>query len=277
MKPIHLFAVLALSFALPLIARGQQPPPQQPQAAEIDPKADEILKKMGKLLADAKSLSFESHAIADQMTPDGQKLQFAKNQKVVLHRPDKLAADVIGDVDDLIFRYDGKHVALYNPRTHSWGAAEAPASIDATLDMLESKYGMSIPMADLVFPDPYDDLMQHVRSGQYVGLGYVGDIRCHHLAFRQLGIDWQIWIQDSDQPVPLKFVITFKESPGQPQYTAFMSNWNLSAQTPDSAFVLTPPADAKEVEFAPRTALPPAANAGSSSGHEASAGTGEKQ
>src|SRR4051812_1814945 len=111
----------ALMLALPLVVLGQQPSPQQ---SPIDPKADAVLKRMGETLAKAKRVTFDSHAIADQLTPDGQKLQFAKNQKVRLQRPNKLAVDVTGDVEDLQFRYDGKRVTLYNPRTNSWGSAE---------------------------------------------------------------------------------------------------------------------------------------------------------
>jgi hypothetical protein len=214
---------------------------------------------MGKLMASHKQISFDAHAIADQYTPDGQKVQYAKNQKVLLRRPDKLSVDVTGDVEDLQFRYDGKRVTLFNPRTNSYGSAAVPASIDETLDTLAEKYGMALPLADLVFADPYKSLSENVRSGDYLGKGYVFDTQCHHLAFRQAAVDWQIWVEQGDNPLPRKIVITFKESPGHPQYTAFLSNWNLSAETPDSAFAFKPPAGAKEVEFAPATTQPAAA------------------
>src|SRR4051812_35456813 len=249
MKPLitpglALFAMLA---ALPLVGHAQ------PSDA-VDAKADKVLKAMGAKLASARQISFDSHALADQYTPDGQKLQYAKNQKVLLRRPDRLAVDVTGDVEDLKFRYDGKRVTLYNPRTSSWGtAADMPSTIDDTLDTLADKYGMALPLADLAFADPYKSLTEHVRSSQYLGIGYVFDVRCHHLAFRQEAIDWQIWIEEGDNPLPRKIVLTFKESPGHPQYTAFLSNWNLTAESPDSAFAFTAPAGAKQVEFAPTT------------------------
>jgi hypothetical protein len=268
--PLRGLALCALILALPLVVRGQQ---QQQQQTPIDAKADAILKRMGETLGKAKRVTFDSHAIADQLMPDGQKLQFAKNQKVRLQRPDKLSVDVTGDVEDLQFRYDGKRVTLYNPRTKSWGSVDMPASIDDTLDTLADKYAMAIPLADLVFADPYKCLSERVRSSQYLGEGWVFDAKCDHLAFRQSAIDWQIWIEQGDKPVPRKIVITFKESPGHPQYTAFLSNWNLSADVPESAFAFTPPAGAKQVEFAPTTQ--PAAAAGSGGG--ASPGGGGKQ
>ena len=253
----HVFLTLicALVAAMPAMTRAQQAlaPTVAPAAAAIDPKADEVLKKMSATLKASKSFSFSAHAIVDQATPDGQKIQYAKNQKVQLRRPDKLAADVVGDLDDLQFRYDGKRVTLFNPRTRSYGSADAPATIEDMLDMLAQKYGMVVPLADLAFSDPYKCLTENVRSGQYIGSGYVGDTKCDHLAFRGGAVDWQIWIDQGDKPFPLKIVITFKDSPGYPQYTAFLSDWNLDAQAPDSAFEFSPPADAKKVEFAPTT------------------------
>jgi hypothetical protein len=64
-------------------------------------------------------------------------------------------------------------------------------------------------------------------------------------------VDWQIWLEDGPRPLPRKVVITYKESAGHPQYTSLLSNWNLSADVPDSAFAATIPKDAKKVEFGP--------------------------
>jgi hypothetical protein len=254
--------ICALVLAVPLAGDAQEPKTggqqqQQPPQA-VAPDADKVLKEMGAAMAAAKRISFEAHAIADQLTPDGQKVQYAKNQKVRMQRPDRLAVDVTGDAEELQFRYDGKRVTLYNPKTQSWGATDAPASIDETLDMLAVKYGMPMPLADLVFADPYKVLTENVRSGEHLGTGYVFDVKCHHLAFRQAAVDWQIWVEEGANPLPRKVVITFKESPGHPQYTAFLSNWNLSADTPASAFAFTPPAGARQVEFAPPPAPPSA-------------------
>src|SRR5688500_19985172 len=105
---IFMLGVLVPVLAIPpLVAHGQQPAAAGGRAgagAAVDPKADEILKKMGATLQAAKSISFASHAIVDQARDDGQRVQYAKNQKVRLRRPDKLAGDVSGDLEDLQFR-----------------------------------------------------------------------------------------------------------------------------------------------------------------------------
>jgi hypothetical protein len=200
-------------------------------------------------------------------------VQYAKNQKIWLRRPDKLAADVTGDLEELRFRYDGKQASIYNPRTKSWGAVDAPAAVPETLDMLAQKYGVIMPLEDLTFPDPYATLTENVRSGQYIGEGFVFDTKCDHLAFRQGTVDWQMWIDQGDKPLPRKVVITFKDQPGFPEYTAFLSDWNLSPKVDDQTFATAAPAGAKKVEFAaPPTSAAP--GTGGTGGAGEAGGTG---
>ena len=77
--------ICALVLAVPLAGDAQEPKTggqqqrRPPQA--VAPDADKVLKEMGAAMAAAKRISFEAHAIADQLTPDGQKVQYAKNQK----------------------------------------------------------------------------------------------------------------------------------------------------------------------------------------------------
>ncbi len=89
-----------------------------------------------------------------------------------------------------------------------------------------------------------------IHSSQDLGIGYVFEARCRHLAFRQEGIDWQIWLDEGNQMLPRKIVITYKESPGHLQYTAYFTKWDLAAQVPAASLTFVPPADAKKVEFA---------------------------
>jgi hypothetical protein len=228
----------------------------QPPAAPtmVDPKADDALKRMGALLAGAQSFTFSSHSTIDHVLDSGQTVQVARNQRVVVRRPNGVAAVVEGDLEDLSFSYDGKRVTVVNPRNNSYATTDAPATIDATFDMLAEKFGLVIPLADLLFADPYKTLIANARSGQHVGTGYVFGTKCDHLAFRQTGVDWQVWIEQGPRPVPRKVVITYKEAPARPQYTAYLSDWDLNAPAKDDSFAAKIPEGAKRVEFGPVSA-----------------------
>jgi hypothetical protein len=113
------------------------------------------------------------------------------------------------------------------------------------------KFNFSPPLADFVYQDPYSTLIKNVQFGFYVGLSNIEGVRCHHLAFVQKYIDWQIWIEDGKQMVPRKLVITYKTWPESPQYTAVLSEWNLNARLANALFDanLTTTSDVQKIEF----------------------------
>ena len=106
-------------------------------------------------------------------------------------------------------------------------------------------------MADLVSRDPYASVIGSVEYGYVVGRSTIDGVECHHLAFAQETIDWQIWIQTGPEPLVRKIVITYKDEPGWPQYTGRIFNWNLSPRLSKRYFEYEPPADAMRVEFLP--------------------------
>ena len=73
-------------------------------------------------------------------------------------------------------------------------------------------------------------------------------VPCEHLAFTQGNIDWQLWIEDGPRPVPRKFVITYKDEPDSPQFTAVFSNWDFTTELPDFLFTFEPPTGASRIK-----------------------------
>jgi hypothetical protein len=113
--------------------------------------------------------------------------------------------------------------------------------------------GFSPPFSDLLHSDPYAILTKNVQYGFYAGLTQVEGQRSHHLAFQEKKIDWQIWIEDGVQCVPLKLVITYKTLPGAPQFIAVFSQWDLMAPAPDGMFAANLPSGADRITFHTKT------------------------
>ena len=86
-------------------------------------------------------------------------------------------------------------------------------------------------------------------SGEYLGVHQVSGVRCHHLVFSNPSIDWQIWIEADGQPVPRKFVISYKRTAGHPQFIAQMSDWNFSPRLPESTFNFKAPSGYELIKF----------------------------
>ena len=116
--------------------------------------------------------------------------------------------------------------------------------------MVQGGVNLRAPLADLIYANAYDYLMEETRAGFYLGLSKVQGQLCHHLAFRQKEIDWQIWIEDGPTPLPRKFLITDKKAKGL-QVTAWLSQWNTSPQLEESLFTFVVPAKAEQVTLRP--------------------------
>ena len=88
-----------------------------------------------------------------------------------------------------------------------------------------------------------------VTAASDYGPGVIDDVTCEHYAFRQPGLDWQVWVQLGDHPMPRKLVLTTTTDPARPQHTSVLK-WNLAPSYDAAAFVFDPPPDAHKIVFA---------------------------
>ncbi len=233
---------------------GKSSSPEKPSGSKlktpiIDPKADQLLREMGSLLKTAKHFNYQAEIMFDDLLPSDQKLMFAAYEDISVQRPNRIFTEYLSDLGVKRFWYDGKTVTLLEGGTNYYTSVKAAPTIDKTLDELMKEYGFSPPLSDFLYSDPYAVLTENVEAGIYVGLGDVNGVRCHHLAFVEKYIDWQIWIEDGKQKLPRKLVITYKTMPRSPQYIAVLSDWNFTKSLPDSLFFFFFPAKAVRVEF----------------------------
>ena len=221
----------------------------QQEAPNIEPKADQCLKSMSSYLAKLKKYSFQVEEFFDDVQDDGQKLQFSNQRHLSVSRPDKMFGEDEGDTANSLFYYDGKTATVFDRGQQTYATVKVPDTIDAMLDDLHDRFDTHQTLADFLFADPYKVFTEHVQSGTYVGLHNVGKVKCHHLAFRQKLLDWQIWIDAGDQPLPRKLVITFKRQTDEPQYTALIHRWDVNPKLSDDLFQFQPPEGIRKVDF----------------------------
>ncbi len=212
---------------------------------------DTLLRQMSDYLSAAEEFSFRTEVTTERVLESGQKLHFGRAAEVYVRRPDKLYVEVTGDLENERIWYDGEQFTVLDLRKNEYEQAKVEGDIDSALDHMAEAYGESSPLADLVYSDPYAILVENVETGMYVGLHEVRGVKCHHLAFTQKNIDWQIWIEDGAQPVPCKAVITYKDAESVPQFTAVLYDWEFSPHLPDSLFEFYPRNDAVETAFVP--------------------------
>lgn len=230
-------------------ATKNSPPNTEEPAQYIDAQAKQVLTAMCDTLKSAKSFSFKFSSHMDELGPNGKLGQTLRESSILMQRPNMVFAHTESGSDTWQLYYKGDKLSVLRKDHNEYAAVKTPDTTEGMLDFLFEKYHQSIPLADLMFSNPYEELTENVQTGVYLGLHTVGEKLCHHLLFTQANVDWQMWIDSGDKPLPVKVVITRKNEPGDPQYTAELRDWNLSPSIPAGAFDFKAPAGVKLVDM----------------------------
>jgi hypothetical protein len=222
----------------------------QPAAqCAVEPKADALLRKMSTDLADMKAFRFTTDSVMEVVTRQGERIQSVAESTVSVQRPNKLRVDRMGPLGGAMVYYDGSTLTVYGKRDNLYATAQAPGTLDETIDFARDRLAIDAPGADLLYSNPSAVLTEDVVSGRYLGIEPVGDRMCHHLAFRGNETDWQLWVEDGPRALPCRFVIVSKRETGKPQYAVTTSGWAASPGFPDETFAFEPPPDAGKIDF----------------------------
>ena len=216
----------------------------------IDDNAIEALNEMSNFLMSAKTLALTSEATRDVVTNDGQRIQLEGVAKYKIRRPG-FVIDYTSDIKDRSFIYDGKTFTVYSPKLGFYAQVPAPGTNREVLDTIYNKFGIALPLEDLFrWGDNGDqDRVKALRSAYEVGSATVRGVETDHYAFREDNVDWEIWIQKADPPLPLKISIVDRNDPAKPAFTSFLS-WQVNPTFTDADFTFVPGPDAKRIELA---------------------------
>ena len=225
------------------------------QAQDLDPNATEVLQFMSDYLAGMDSFSVNADVDFEVIARTGQKLQLSSYASVLLDRPNGLYIRRQGPLADAEIFFNGNQLTLFGRRVNAYAQQALTGTVDDAILAVEAQTGIPFPGADLLFANPYAVLSEGVESSTYVGTAYIDGVEVHHLAFREADVDWQLWVQTGDVPLPMKYVITTKWLTGAPQYEIRLRDWNTSPQINNSRFTFTAPAGATRVEALPPSEL----------------------
>jgi hypothetical protein len=236
-------AVLTLSATFSTEVRAQTPP--------VNPAATQILQGMTDYLGSLQQFSVHTQNTLEDVLDSGHRVDFDISANVIISRPNKLHAERKGDLVDQVFYYDGKTLALHNPSDKVYATEPAPGTIEELLDHVRETLGLTIPVADLVYRNAFPLLIQDVDFAQVVGKAVISGVKCDHLVFSRPGVDFQVWVADSGEPLPYKYVVTDTGTSALLSVTTVMSNWNTAPAEADSRFTFVPPQEAKRIAFMP--------------------------
>jgi hypothetical protein len=213
----------------------------------IDPHAQEYLRRSSDYLAQAQFFSVSGEIWQDAVLPSGERVQADRMISLDVRRPNRLHAEVRSTRRNRGIWYDGKTISTLNRNQDLYGVVSAPDTLDSMVDYATTRFGIAIPLEDLVVSNPYEAATKNVTAGRDIGPTIVLGVPCEHLAFTQTNIDWQVWIEEGPRPVPRKIVITYKDEEGSPQYTALLTSWDFETKLPDFVFKFEPPPGAAKI------------------------------
>jgi hypothetical protein len=239
---------LGLWMAAPAVSAEEQGP--------LDPRAVEKLQRMSDVLAKTRSLSLKAESLYDQVESSGVKIKRAVSHEIVLRRPDSLYFRSVRDDGKVREgRYDGKALTVVPEGGGAYARVDVPGTVDTMLDLIQADYQVNVPVADLLYDNLYGRVKDRLLSGVDLGERTIGGEVLDHLSFETTGVDWQLWLERGDRPLPRRLVVTFVNVPGEPEYLTVVKEWKLDPTIEGEMFRFDPPADWRRIEI-PK--IPPA-------------------
>jgi len=238
-------------------------PPAKPAKPAISEQASAALLRMGQTLR-AAALSFQARTIRVYSDANGEPLHIFHTMKVTMQRPNHLLVEGTGDDGSNKLVFDGKTAVVYSAAQNKYASIAVPeGTIEGMMKEAVGRLGVDFPLADFLSEAPAKAFLTGVTSGRVVNTVTIDGAPYDHLFFFQPpGIELELWLSKNDQSLPRRLIVTYRTLPGQPNFIAEFSDWNLNIRPSDSDFVFQAPAGATQVELKPVAAAAPAKKKG---------------
>ena len=232
-------------------------PPAKPAKPAFSEEASAALMRMGQTLR-AEQFSFQARTIRVYAEPNGEPLHIFHTLKITLHRPNRLLAEVTGDDGSSKLVFDGKNAVIYSATQNKYASIPVPeGTIEGMLKEAVGRLGVDLPLADFLTDAPNKAFLSGVTSGRVVNTVTINGAPYDHLFFSQPpGIDLELWLSKNEQALPARLIVTYRSLPGNPNFVALFSDWNLDVRPPDTDFTFQLPAGAEQVALKPAAAPP---------------------
>ena len=203
---------------------------------------------MAGLIGGAQAFSVTIRSGYDAIQADGQRIEFGEKRRVTLQRPDRMRVEAErSDGDRGLILFDGKVLTAFKADDNVFAQVDRNATVDEMLVYMVRDLRLTLPLARMFHTGFRGSLEKMVTLVSFVEENFLFDVPTDHLAVRSENVDLQVWVAQGERPLPRRAVITYKKEPGQPQFWAELSDWDLSPAVTDASFSFTPPAGAEKI------------------------------
>jgi hypothetical protein len=257
------YVAVLLMAALPGLAVCANAPasnPTGPATSGSRAEAAAILKGMAEYLGGLSSFTCTSTNTFEVVQANGQKVEFGETRRISLARPDRLRIEeVASDGASDLALFDGKQITVLSADENVYAQAPQPPSLEDALVYFVRDLRMRMPLALMLSTHVKTELPAVAKEIDYVETSQIRGKTAHHLAGRGDSVDFEIWITDDKNALPVRIAITYKEAPDKPKFVADISDWNTSPTFPATTFQLSLPQGAKNIPFVVQMLQPTAA------------------
>jgi hypothetical protein len=240
---------LALALLLPLGMVSQQRPLRAADD-KIDKKVVEIVNQTGALYKDAKTMHAEGTVVTKSEGGDAQGAKLTVVYDAEKPLKFSLKTNVDGDAQkgpDVIA--DGKKMFLYRKALKKYTEQDSPDTLAGIgLSLLRIAPAAGMLFANIMGPDPADQLMEGVFAASYVGLDKVDGKPVHRMKFSQQGMDWELWVASEGKPYILRMINTREGPNGKVATTETYKNWKLGDPIAKETFTFKAPEGVTKVD-----------------------------
>jgi hypothetical protein len=246
----HKRNVLA-GLAIPALALSIQCAPSEPRTdTERLARGRQLIERMSAKLASAASLSVKTNERSERIRAGGAIQPVAVTRVTVVRRPDRLHFKTSGDTE-VEGWYDGMGLTIALHKEKVFAQARMPETLDKVLDTVHERYGIATPVGDFLYADPAKALLADTTTGGWVGRETIDGQETDHLAFKDKGVTWEIWLATADQ-LPRKSRADFTENKRLRKVEMTFTEWNLAPPIADDSFKPNVPPDFEGIALVQR-------------------------
>lgn len=209
------------------------------RAGALDADSTAALDRMGAYLRSIKSFQLVSTASTEDVYANGQKLQFLQRTTYTIGGPSLMHVKIETDEQKREVFYNGTTFTILAPRVSKYIQLPATGTNGQMLTKAYENWGVDFPVQDLFRWGDASATAERPKEGFKVGTAMIGEHMTDHYAFRQTGVDWQIWIDQGDKPLPRKMVIVNTDDAAMPEYVAYFT-WDMAPTIASGQFEFKP-------------------------------------
>jgi hypothetical protein len=250
MQPHTDYRLIACAvFALIMTACSRNPLPGTPEATAA---GERLMRSMSDTLAHSKAFTFETTERIEVIAPSGEKRALHFTRKAAVQRPNALFFELHGEDQkafDIAACYHDRTLLLSDKLEGRWAETTVPGTLDEMLDDVIRRFGLPVPIGDVVSGSPYDAIVGSSARGGLVAWETIDQVPCAKLNYADAFVEVRLWLPQSGPPLPHRLEIAYKQAPVPLVTQLNFTNWELNRQVTDPTFACQPPAGREPVEF----------------------------